>query len=235
MSGSDPATAGSPDETVKTKAAVSDRVQCPVCREPIARGARKCINCGADLDWRRYFGLGNTTLALLTALVAVVSASAPEFVKILTPKVSNLSAHYVGINAAGSALSLFVENSGREAGAIEQIDLDWSINKGGFEVGVTLPMPGSGAIFFGGGKTEGVNVKLDDPRSRPHSASSNSSQLFHSAFIQAQKQSATISGYCSIVPEFTNSDGSRVNPPVDIPCAEAMAYLDRRFPSRAPN
>jgi hypothetical protein len=65
-------------------------VPCRVCRESILQGAKKCIHCGSMLDWRRWLGLSETTLALLVALVTVVAATAPRIVELLTPRYSDL-------------------------------------------------------------------------------------------------------------------------------------------------
>jgi hypothetical protein len=52
-------------------------VECSVCREPIKIGSKKCVHCDSFQDWRRNLGLSSSVLALLVALVSVVSIAAP--------------------------------------------------------------------------------------------------------------------------------------------------------------
>lgn len=63
---------------------------CSVCREPIKVGARKCVRCDSMLDWRRWLGISETTLALLVALVSVIGGTAPRIMELFTPKASAL-------------------------------------------------------------------------------------------------------------------------------------------------
>ena len=72
------------------KPPVEADVPCPVCREPIKPGARKCIHCDSVLDWRGWLGVSQTTLALLVALISVVAGTAPQIKDLLTPKTSSL-------------------------------------------------------------------------------------------------------------------------------------------------
>jgi len=65
-------------------------VPCPVCRESIKPGAKKCIRCTSALDWRRWLGVSETTLALLVALISVVGSTGPRIVELLTPRYSDL-------------------------------------------------------------------------------------------------------------------------------------------------
>jgi len=46
---------------------------CKVCASEIPLAARKCIKCGSFQDFRRYFEFGNSTIALLIALISVIS------------------------------------------------------------------------------------------------------------------------------------------------------------------
>jgi len=63
-------------------------VPCSVCREPIRPRARICIHCKSALDWRGWLGVSQTTLALLVALVSVVSASGPRIAELLATNYS---------------------------------------------------------------------------------------------------------------------------------------------------
>ena len=67
-----------------------ETIPCPVCREAIKLGAKKCINCDSMLDWRRWLGISETGLALMVALVSVVGATAPRIAEMFTSRSSDL-------------------------------------------------------------------------------------------------------------------------------------------------
>jgi hypothetical protein len=69
-------------------------VPCAVCREPVRNGAKKCIHCSSVLDWHRWLGVSETTLALLVALVSVIGATAPRVLELFTPDRSRLTLTY---------------------------------------------------------------------------------------------------------------------------------------------
>lgn len=46
--------------------------KCKVCISEIPLTAKKCLYCGSYQDWRRYIELGNTSIALLIALITVL-------------------------------------------------------------------------------------------------------------------------------------------------------------------
>lgn len=98
----------SPDP--RSTAAVEPSSPCPVCREPIRVGAKKCIHCGSFLDWRQTVGVSQTTLALLVALISVVSSTVPRFVEWLSPDYSDL--HVEVRQVYLDRLELFLSNSG---------------------------------------------------------------------------------------------------------------------------
>jgi len=68
-----------------------ESIPCSVCREPIRLGARKCIHCDSMLDWRGWLGISQTTLALLVALVSVVSASASRVAELFARNYSEVT------------------------------------------------------------------------------------------------------------------------------------------------
>ena len=53
------------------------KVSCPACGERIRACAKVCIACKSDLTWKRLLPVGSTTLAMTTALVAVIATVAP--------------------------------------------------------------------------------------------------------------------------------------------------------------
>lgn len=102
-------------------AASSKNKQCLVCGEEIWVNARKCIHCNSDFGWRRFWNFSNTTLALLTALLAVIVAWFPLLASWLTPDKSVLSAQFIEISPTGNTISLLFNNAGRRHGAISNI------------------------------------------------------------------------------------------------------------------
>jgi hypothetical protein len=61
-----------------------------------ARTAKICPSCKTYQDWRRFLVIGQTSLALLVALIAVLTAFIPVLRDALTAKDSNLSFDYQG-------------------------------------------------------------------------------------------------------------------------------------------
>jgi hypothetical protein len=106
---------------------ILDTRPCPVCAEPIKGQARKCIHCGSALDWTRYLGISNVTLALLTALVAVIAQAAPVVRSALEPRDSRLHPTFMGTGSRRAVLDgtimngdviLLISNDGAEAGGV---------------------------------------------------------------------------------------------------------------------
>jgi hypothetical protein len=97
--------------------------------EPISVGAKKCIKCGSFQDFRRFLAVGNNFLALLIALISVLSFSLPIFSKYLTKPKTNIIISYAGDESA------IVYSSG-----IDEADLILfnEGNRMGFVTGVSL-------------------------------------------------------------------------------------------------
>ncbi len=108
MSGQSPAPRSTAD--------VEPSSPCPVCREPIRVGVKKSIHCDSFLDWRQTVGVRQTTLALLVALISVVSSTVPRFVEWLSPDYSDLHVEVRQVYLDG--LELFVSNSGNQPGRL---------------------------------------------------------------------------------------------------------------------
>jgi hypothetical protein len=83
---------------------------CPECKQPVLEGATICAGCKSYLDWRRFLVFGQTTLALLVALIAVLTAFIPVLRDVLTPKDSNLSFNYQGPTSFG--FEVLISNTG---------------------------------------------------------------------------------------------------------------------------
>src|SRR5687767_11189316 len=72
--------------------------KCPVCFEPIHEGAKRCNECGSRLDRFAFFqhlNIGSTALALLTALISVLTVSLPSLVDTLQPNKSSINCAFV--------------------------------------------------------------------------------------------------------------------------------------------
>lgn len=58
---------------------------CEACREPIHSDAKLCKHCGTHRGWRKHLALSSTVLALLVALISVITAALPVFIKAFRP------------------------------------------------------------------------------------------------------------------------------------------------------
>lgn len=101
-----------------------ETMPCPVCREDIRAGAQKCVKCSSDLrGWRRYISLGNTNLALLTALVSVVATAYPGLHRALMPGHAFVSVFPFAVlwrnyDSLDADITIGIANEGKSAGLI---------------------------------------------------------------------------------------------------------------------
>ena len=89
---------------------------CRQCKNLIPQQARLCSHCNSYQDWRSWFWVSNTTLALLTALVSVISIIAPTFYKyfhtpqskaVLTaPSLDGTTLRIIAVNRGDASASL---------------------------------------------------------------------------------------------------------------------------------
>jgi hypothetical protein len=119
-------------------------IRCRECRSELVEDAVKCKECDAFQDWRRHLTFSATVLALLVALVSVLTVAIPILVKafqspksdlVVTPisltsknvtqkealqlrGEGGLPEGELNINASGVFLELIVTNKGERAGAI---------------------------------------------------------------------------------------------------------------------
>ena len=78
--------------------AANDMKACKVCAEEIKKAARICIKCNSYQDWRANLSVSNTVLALLVALISVLTAAVPALKQTFTPKNSSISVTFQGAN-----------------------------------------------------------------------------------------------------------------------------------------
>jgi predicted nucleic acid-binding Zn ribbon protein len=95
---------------------------CRVCAEPINERAGKCIHCQSEQSrWRQLLSFSTSVLALLVALIAVLTASVPVIKDALTLKVSNLS--FAFQDATNETFAISVSNSGVRPGILSRATL----------------------------------------------------------------------------------------------------------------
>jgi hypothetical protein len=101
-----------------------DRVPCVVCREPIRRGAKVCVNCERAQDWTRYLTRWSTVVGAAVALLSLASAALS--LRQLIPSPANLSV--MPLACESQLLELAVTNLGDKPGMIRQVSLDFRVN-----------------------------------------------------------------------------------------------------------
>lgn len=94
----------------------ADTIACRTCREPIRRGARKCVRCDSFQDWRRFMSVSTSALALLIALISVVSATGPGIKRLMIGDRSDLRFSYLATVDEG--MIFLVSNSGTRPGVV---------------------------------------------------------------------------------------------------------------------
>lgn len=70
-------------------------VRCKQCCNDIPQRALLCSECGSYQDWRGWFSVSSTVLALLTALLSVLGIVTPVIINALLPKIRRLSTNTV--------------------------------------------------------------------------------------------------------------------------------------------
>jgi ribosomal protein L40E len=100
--------------TVASGDGVDEQVEsqkfCKQCYKTIPKEARLCSHCNSYQDWRSWFSISGTVLALLTALVSVLGIATPAIIKVLhTPK-SNAVLQAPSLD--GTMLRIVATNSG---------------------------------------------------------------------------------------------------------------------------
>lgn len=87
---------------------------CRQCKLPIPNGAKICTHCQSYQDWRRWFSVSTTVLALLTALISVLSFTLPGFIRLVHSPVSELASPIISIE--GLTVRVLVNNTGDAPG-----------------------------------------------------------------------------------------------------------------------
>jgi hypothetical protein len=135
---------------------------CTQCRAIIPSDARICNECKSFQDWRGYLSVSSTMLALLVALVSVVTTAAPVIVRELTP----LRSHVVAgspvwnITENVSQLSVIVTNVGTLPAALSQGVIDSANVSDSVRIESALVNPADSYLPSGAGKMTTFNLSV---------------------------------------------------------------------------
>lgn len=95
--------------------------KCRDCRQVVPSGARVCPSCKAFQDWRRFVAIGQTNLALLTAIISV----ATTFFAVAIPflKQQGYQIELFLVSTSETQLAVVVRNTGNEGVLLSLQDL----------------------------------------------------------------------------------------------------------------
>ncbi|MER8882427.1 hypothetical protein [Mesorhizobium sp. M0590] len=126
-------------------------VRCRQCSLSIPESAHICTHCQSFQDWRRWFAVSNTVLALLTALISVLSFAVPSFIGLLHSPRSDMAAPMITLE--GTTIRLLVNNNGDAPGVFVR-----AVTKSDYLAGATkirlrddqkaIVAPGSNLLMF---------------------------------------------------------------------------------------
>lgn len=164
------------EATNPTAGDLDSKVPCRYCKEPIARGARLCVHCkSGQTRWGRVLTVSTPTLALLTAIIAIVGGLAPEFKKtFIDPRDAQLNATILDEDRNEQTVSLLIDNDGPKIGALVNAYVvvpftRSSGQKGGLQLQIRYPhdpaiviAPKSSAVHTLAWKSGASNDQLKD-------------------------------------------------------------------------
>jgi hypothetical protein len=218
----------SQDAKVSADDAPGATKRCSVCGETIWVGALKCIHCDADFTWRRFLVFGNTTLALTTALIAVVAASIPAIRLMFTADNSEFSAVFAGISTGGDAINLLFNNSGRRTGAINKVGVITKYADGKQEFSIFPRTKDDAAIFVGPGETKGAEflfAKAETHWKDPATAKNDLTSLGSYKDLSLMKGLA-----CSVSVSGVNADETKYTQSITINClTDALSLFHKQL------
>ena len=108
-------------EPEQAHSTTSEMTRCVVCKESIRQSARKCVHCESYQGWRRHIAVGDAFLALLVALVSVLSLSLPIFREIYSSNNSEVRVTFQ--DAQGRYLFMIASNTGTKPGTVGRANL----------------------------------------------------------------------------------------------------------------
>lgn len=83
---------------------------CQACMSTVPVSAKKCGHCGAYQDWRRHLQISQSVLALLVALISVLSMGIPIVKSTLTPDDSSVILTY--LDRPDTTIPIIASNKG---------------------------------------------------------------------------------------------------------------------------
>ncbi len=100
--------------------------KCITCCEEMKDGAMKCIHCDSFQDYRRHLRFSSTVLALLVALISVLTFAIPAIKSVITPKNSNIKFTFQGFGE--KSIVYIVSNKGIRPGGVGDVFFIYSIS-----------------------------------------------------------------------------------------------------------
>jgi hypothetical protein len=117
----------------ETHVLASGAVACRICQEPIKANAKKCTHCGSYQDWRGQIAVSSTVLALIIALITVLTAAIPVVIDVFTANNSHLVASwqdpYQGEDNYYD-MYILISNEGNRPGAVISAGISVLIKEG---------------------------------------------------------------------------------------------------------
>lgn len=146
---------------------------CRVCGEDIKASAQKCIRCDSYQDWRGRLGLSSTVLALLVALISVITNGVPIIsaafeakivpLKFVFQDVFSRAERANGAERLTQIASVWIYNAGTQPAFVSGLGLSINGAKGGnwYSGGVVLDSdkPATSPIEIAG--KSGRTVRFD--------------------------------------------------------------------------
>jgi len=244
-----PAGPGSSDGNSSAGAAATiiDVRPCPVCGEPIKTSARKCVHCDSSLDWRKYVGLSSTTLAILTALVAVIGQSAPAVRSLWDVKDSKFHFTFMGAGSRRAVLDgrvllgdviLLASNEGLKAGGIVtgRLLVSWTSDRRQHAVSSALWTPGDEPEIVGPGSAIGARLWLDASIDLETGTEASDVRELIKPGEEANPLTAPIekNAQCAIGVEVVNANGSTEQFNIPVRCVAFHPFLQEAIKSAFP-
>ena len=127
------------------------RMLCKQCCNDIPRGARLCSHCSSYQDWRSWFSVSSTVLALLTAFVSVLGIATPAVINVLHSPKSDAILQSPSLD--GTTLRVVAVNRGDAPASLIRARIDGEYLAGATKVrlrndGDAIISPGSKLLTF---------------------------------------------------------------------------------------
>ena len=91
-----------------------------MCQEPIKPNATKCVHCGSYQDFRRHINLGNSALALIIALVSVLTLGIPPILEAIQWVIPEKEDILLGVSdPTAENFKVYAYNNGNHFGILQ--------------------------------------------------------------------------------------------------------------------